>query len=160
MNDTRDISQNRQEDVYAQICTNAAFEEDADRWKDDGEDDLDNVAISSVSMCECTRSASSYMGATTFKSRYVTYLPVKGMAAVFAQVLFLVVFSERSVRIVLRDVREFASICLTKVRNKRKTSSYKECTCRFHPDVYVTAMHPWHGSRQGWETVTSEQNRF
>lgn len=43
MNDTRDVTQYREEDVDQQIRATAPLEENAERWEDDGEDDLANV---------------------------------------------------------------------------------------------------------------------
>ena len=44
MNDTRDVTKNRQQDVDEEIGIAAALQEDTKRWQDDGEDDLDDVA--------------------------------------------------------------------------------------------------------------------
>jgi len=46
MNDTGDITQNRQEDVYQEISTTAALQEDPQGWDEDGEDDFANVRAS------------------------------------------------------------------------------------------------------------------
>lgn len=43
--DTRDITQDRQEDVDEEVCIAAALEEDAERWKEDGENDFADVAV-------------------------------------------------------------------------------------------------------------------
>ena len=54
MNDARDITKYRKEDVDQEIGVAASFEEDAKRWNEDSEDDLANVAIiifKSVNIC-------------------------------------------------------------------------------------------------------------
>ena len=45
MYDTWDITQDRQEDVDEEVCVAAALEEDAERWKEDGENDFADVAV-------------------------------------------------------------------------------------------------------------------
>lgn len=45
MDNARNVAQNRQQDVDEQVGTAAALEEDAERGQDDGEDDLDDVAV-------------------------------------------------------------------------------------------------------------------
>ena len=44
MNDTRNVTKNRQQDVDEEIGIAATLQEDTKRWQDDGEDDLDDVA--------------------------------------------------------------------------------------------------------------------
>lgn len=44
MDDTRNVTQYREEDVDQQIGATATLEEDTERWEDDGENDLANVA--------------------------------------------------------------------------------------------------------------------
>lgn len=44
MNDTRDVPQYCKEDVDQQIRAATTLEEDAERWEDNGKDDLANVA--------------------------------------------------------------------------------------------------------------------
>ncbi len=51
MDDTGNITQNREQNVDEQVCAATTFEEDTKRWEDDGEDDLDDVAVHSVSFC-------------------------------------------------------------------------------------------------------------
>ena len=45
MDDARNISQYCQEDVDQEVGIAAALEEDTERWEDDGEDDLADVAV-------------------------------------------------------------------------------------------------------------------
>lgn len=49
MDDTRNVTQYREEDVDQQIGATATLEEDTERWEDDGEDDLADVAANQVS---------------------------------------------------------------------------------------------------------------
>lgn len=53
MDDTRDVTKNRQENVDEEICAAATLEEDAKRWQEDGEDDLDDVAETSLASFGC-----------------------------------------------------------------------------------------------------------
>ena len=46
VDDTRDVAQDRQEDVDEEIGIATAFEEDTKRWENDGEDDLADIATS------------------------------------------------------------------------------------------------------------------
>ena len=46
VDDTRDVAQDRQENVDEEIGIATAFEEDTKRWEDDGEDDLADIAMS------------------------------------------------------------------------------------------------------------------
>ncbi len=46
MDDTRDVAQDRQEDVDEEIGIATALEEYTKRWEDDGENDLADIAIS------------------------------------------------------------------------------------------------------------------
>ena len=46
VNDTRDVAQDRQEDVDEEIGIATALEEDTKRWEDDGENDLADIATS------------------------------------------------------------------------------------------------------------------
>ena len=45
MDDTRNVTQDREKDVDQEICIATALKEDTKRWEDDGEDDLADVAI-------------------------------------------------------------------------------------------------------------------
>ena len=45
VDDTGNITQNREQDVDEQVRAAAAFEEDTERWQDDGEDDFEDVAV-------------------------------------------------------------------------------------------------------------------
>ena len=45
VDDTRDVAQDRQEDVDEEIGIATAFEEDTKRWEDDGENDLADIAM-------------------------------------------------------------------------------------------------------------------
>lgn len=45
MNDTWDVTQDREEDVDEKIRIAAALKEDTQRWEEDGENDLANVAM-------------------------------------------------------------------------------------------------------------------
>ena len=49
MNDARDVAQDRQQDVDQEVSTTSALKEDTKRWEDDGENDLADIAIESVS---------------------------------------------------------------------------------------------------------------
>lgn len=51
VDDTGDITQDREQDVDEQVRAAATFEEDTERWQDDGEDDFDDVAVHSISFC-------------------------------------------------------------------------------------------------------------
>lgn len=44
MDDARNVAQNREEDIDTQVSANASFEENTDWRKEDGEDDLADVA--------------------------------------------------------------------------------------------------------------------
>ena len=44
-----DVLRTRQENVDEQVGAASALEEDAERWQEDGEDDLDDVAVKAVS---------------------------------------------------------------------------------------------------------------
>lgn len=44
MNDARNVTQNRQQNVDEEVAAAATLEEDTKRWEDDGEDDLEDVA--------------------------------------------------------------------------------------------------------------------
>ena len=45
VDDTGNITQDREQDVDEQVRAAAAFEEDTERWQDDGEDDFEDVAV-------------------------------------------------------------------------------------------------------------------
>lgn len=45
MDDTRDVTQNRQQDVDEEVGIAAPLEEDTDRWQDNGKDDLADIAV-------------------------------------------------------------------------------------------------------------------
>ena len=49
MDNTRDITQDREEDVYEQVRATTALEEDSKRREEDGEDDFDDITGGSVS---------------------------------------------------------------------------------------------------------------
>jgi len=44
MDDTRNVTQDRQQNVDQDISTTSSLQEDTDGWEDDGEDDLNDVA--------------------------------------------------------------------------------------------------------------------
>ena len=44
MNDTRDVTQDRQQDVDEKVGITAPLEKDTERWQDDGKDDLADIA--------------------------------------------------------------------------------------------------------------------
>ena len=46
VDDTRDVAQDRQENVDEEIGIATAFEEDTQRWEDDGENDFADIAMS------------------------------------------------------------------------------------------------------------------
>lgn len=45
MNDTWNVAQYGEKDVDQEVGIAATFEEDAQRWQDDGEDDFANVTV-------------------------------------------------------------------------------------------------------------------
>jgi hypothetical protein len=45
VDDTRDVTQNRQQNVDEEIGIATSFEEDTKRWENDGKDDLADVAV-------------------------------------------------------------------------------------------------------------------
>lgn len=45
MNDTRNVTQDRQQDVDEEVCATAALKEDTDRGEDDGKKDLADIAV-------------------------------------------------------------------------------------------------------------------
>ena len=52
VDDTGDVTQDGKQDVDEEVGTASALEEDTDRRQDDGEDDLDDVAVDFVvSLC-------------------------------------------------------------------------------------------------------------
>lgn len=51
VNDTRDVAQDRQENVDEEIGIATALEEDTKGWEDDGENDLADIAISHKVSC-------------------------------------------------------------------------------------------------------------
>ena len=51
MDDSRNVTEDGQEDVDKQVGAAATLEEDAERGQDDGDDDLDDVAEGPVSVC-------------------------------------------------------------------------------------------------------------
>lgn len=50
MDDTRNVTENGQEDVDEEVSAATTLEEDSDGWDEDGEDDLDDVAGEVVSL--------------------------------------------------------------------------------------------------------------
>ncbi len=44
VDDSRNVSQDGQQNVDEQVCTTSSLKKDTNRWQDDGEDDFDNVA--------------------------------------------------------------------------------------------------------------------
>ena len=50
MDDAGNITQDGEQDVDQQVRAAATFEEYTKRWQDDGEDDLDDIAVHSVSL--------------------------------------------------------------------------------------------------------------
>ena len=53
VDNTRNVTQNRQQDVDEEIGIAAAFEEHAERREEDGEDELDDVASGEGHCCRC-----------------------------------------------------------------------------------------------------------
>lgn len=45
MNDTRNVSQDREKDVNEEVGIASALEEDTEGWEDDREDDLADIAV-------------------------------------------------------------------------------------------------------------------
>lgn len=43
MDNSRNVTEDREQDIYKEVCIAAALEEDTDWWEDDREDDLDDV---------------------------------------------------------------------------------------------------------------------
>ena len=62
VDDTRNVAQDCQEDVDEEISIATALEEDTKRWKDDGENDLADIAVST----KCQPCSSSF---TSFDSQ-------------------------------------------------------------------------------------------
>jgi len=61
MDDTWDVTKDCQQDVDQKVCTATTLEEDAERWEDDGKDNLADVAGSERHVDECAgRSKSSF----------------------------------------------------------------------------------------------------
>lgn len=50
MDDTRNVTEDGQEDVDEEVSSATTLEEDSDGWDEDGEDDLDDVAGEVVSV--------------------------------------------------------------------------------------------------------------
>lgn len=50
MDDTRNVTEDGQEDVDEEVSAATTLEEDSDGWDEDGEDDLDDVAGEVVSL--------------------------------------------------------------------------------------------------------------
>lgn len=44
MDDSRNKAENGQQDVDEEVCAAAALKEDTERWEENGENDLDDVA--------------------------------------------------------------------------------------------------------------------
>jgi hypothetical protein len=52
VDDTRNVTQDGEEDVDEEVGAAAALEEDTEWWEDDGKDDLADIAVeSAVSYC-------------------------------------------------------------------------------------------------------------
>jgi len=51
VDDSRNVTEDGQEDVDEQVGAAATLEEDSERGQDDGDDDLDDVAEGPVSVC-------------------------------------------------------------------------------------------------------------
>ena len=80
MDDTRNVTKTCQDDVDDQVCAATTFEEDTERWQNDGEDDFDNVAGYTISFPH--RCKYHGMRQRVEVDHKCAYLPVKGMAAV------------------------------------------------------------------------------
>jgi hypothetical protein len=50
MDDSGNVTKDRQQDVDEEVCTATTLEEDTDRWEDDGKNDLADVAVMSQSV--------------------------------------------------------------------------------------------------------------
>lgn len=50
MNDTRNETQDCQQNVDQEVSTTSALKEDTKRWEDDGEDDLADIAGNSLAV--------------------------------------------------------------------------------------------------------------
>ena len=102
MNDTRNVTQNCEEDVDQEIRIAAALKEDTKRWEDDGEDDFADIAITiqcqllinstkhgccMLKLCARPCFAPAYVGhmkdgsnvAIEMEWKRMTYLAVKGI---------------------------------------------------------------------------------
>lgn len=86
MNDAGNVTKDGQQDVDEEVSTAAALEEDTKRRKDDGEDDLDDVAEKGVSTrLVCVRVPHPFWRTGIGRKERVeewTHDPVKGMLAV------------------------------------------------------------------------------
>lgn len=71
MDDARNVPQTRQDDVDDEVGAAATLKEDSERWQEDGEEDLDDVAAA-FSLAMTPRAS---------RRRRAAYLPVKGMMA-------------------------------------------------------------------------------
>jgi hypothetical protein len=49
VNDSRNVTQDSQEDVDEQVCAATSLKEDTQRWEDDGKNDLADIAGAKVS---------------------------------------------------------------------------------------------------------------
>ena len=45
MNDAGDVTENCEEDVDEEVCIAATLQEDTQRWKDDGKNDLADITV-------------------------------------------------------------------------------------------------------------------
>ena len=45
VDDTRDITQDGEKDVNEQVASTSTFEEDTQRWEDDGNDDFADISV-------------------------------------------------------------------------------------------------------------------
>ncbi|KAL8845030.1 MAG: hypothetical protein Q9176_000702 [Flavoplaca citrina] len=52
VDDSGNVAQDCEEDVDAEIRPNAFFERNSDGWKEDGEDDLDDVAATQIQVSQ------------------------------------------------------------------------------------------------------------
>lgn len=54
VDDTRDITENGQQNVDQEVCAATTLKEDSERGEDNGDDDLDDVSvILSATRCDC-----------------------------------------------------------------------------------------------------------
>jgi hypothetical protein len=90
----RNITKNSQQDVDKEISIAAALEEDAQRWEDDGEQDLADVAVEMLAVV-----------LMQYAKAVQTYLAVKGMVSVLLCVWWLFAESSMGLRSVWKSIR-------------------------------------------------------